>query len=169
MMALSIRIAATSLFVLAAGCTTPSGVGSGQSESGTVGATFTWSGSSNSGTMVANLTDGRVFQGPFFQITQQSQVDYGPLWNGWGPTATWGRGWSGRGWGVGWRGWGPWGPSTETITRYTGEVLANLEGPGGFMRCHFILANPTSGMTGGGSGECQVPSGTVINAQFPRS
>ena len=70
-------------------------------------------------------------------------------------------------WGRGWGGWGAWGPEQDTITQYTGQVLANLQGPGGFMRCHFTLMSPTAGMAGGGLGECQLPTGTIIQAQFP--
>jgi hypothetical protein len=55
----------------------------------------------------------------------------------------------------------------ETITHYSGQVLANLQGPGGFMRCDFRLMSPRSGMAGGGAGTCQLPTGTIINAQFP--
>jgi hypothetical protein len=36
------------------------------------------------------------------------------------------------------------------------------------MRCQFQLANPTAGMAGGGSGQCQLPEGTVIQAEFAR-
>jgi hypothetical protein len=116
--------------------------------------------------MVASLTDGQVFQGPFFQVTSQSVVDYDPLWNGWGPGFGWGRGFGGRSWGYGWGGWGPWGPSMDTITHYSGQVLANLQGPGGFMRCHFTLMRPSAGMAGGGVGQCQLPAGAIIQAQF---
>ena len=56
----------------------------------------------------------------------------------------------------------------DTITQYTGQVLANLQGPGGFMRCHFTLMSPSFGMAGGGLGQCQLPNGTIIDAQFPR-
>ena len=63
---------------------------------------------------------------------------------------------------------GPWGPGPDTITQYSGQVLANLQGPGGFMRCHFTLMSPSFGMAGGGVGQCQLPTGTIINAQFPR-
>ena len=59
------------------------------------------------------------------------------------------------------------GPDDETITHYSGQVLANLQGPGGFMRCHFTLMSPSSGMAGGGVGQCQLPTGTIIHAQFP--
>ena len=169
MTALRIRAAAASLFAIAiAGCTT-AGMGTGQSAKGNLGATFVWRETGGTrGTMVASLTNGQVFQGPFFQVTQESRVmDYGPLWSGWGPGWGWGRGWGGRPWGWGWGGWGPWGPNDETITHYSGQVLANLQGPGGFMRCDFRLMRPSSGMAGGGAGSCQLPTGTIISAQFP--
>ena len=161
----SIRIAAASLAVIAvAGCTT-TGVGTGQSPNGRLGATFTWRETGGTqGTMVAQLSNGQQYQGPMFQITQEARVDYGPLWNGWGPGFGWHRRWSG--FGFGWGGWGGWGP--DTITQYSGQVLANLQGPGGFMRCHFRLMSPSSGMAGGGVGQCQLPNGTIIDAQFPR-
>jgi len=167
MTALSIRATVASLAAIAiAGCTT-TGVGTGQSVGGNVGATFTWTETGGTqGNMVAQLSNGQVFQGPMFQITQESRFDYGPLWNGWGLGVGWGRGWGGRGWGWGWGGWGGWGP--DTVTQYTGQVLANLQGPGGFMRCHFTLMSPSVGMAGGGVGQCQLPTGTIINAQFPR-
>ena len=165
---MSLKVAAASLAALAAaGCTT-TGFGTGQSTTGNIGATFNWSQSgSTRGTMVASLTNGQVYQGQFFQITQESRVtDYGPLWSGWGPGYGWGRGWGGRRWGYGWGGWGPWGPTDETITHYSGQVLANLAGPGGYMRCHFTLMRPSSGMSGGGVGQCQLPNSTIIQAQF---
>ena len=167
---MSIGAAAVSLAALAiAGCTT-TGIGTGQSTVGNVGATFTFTQSgATRGTMIASLTNGQVYQGPFFQITQESRIDnYGPLWDGWGPGWGWGRGWGGRRFGWGWDGWGPWGPYPDTITHYSGQVLANLQGPGGFIRCSFALARPSSGIAGGGAGQCQLPSGTLINAQFPQ-
>ena len=168
MKAISIRLAGASLVALAAaGCTT-SGIGTGQVVGQNVGATFNWTQNGGTrGTMVAQLSDGQVFQGPFFQITSESVVDYDPLWNGWGPGFGWGRGFGGHLWGGGWGGWGPWGPSMDTVTHYSGQVLANLQGPGGFMRCDFRLMSPSSGMAGGGLGNCQLPSGMIINAQFP--
>jgi hypothetical protein len=146
------------------------GMGTGQSTNGAVQASFTWTESgATRGTMIANLTDGEVYQGEFFQMTEESQVtDYTPLWNGWGPGWDWGGGWGGRSWGWGWGGWGPWGPSEKTITHYSGQVLANLQGVDGFMRCTFTLEEPSSGMSGGGLGQCQLPTGTIIQAQFPR-
>lgn len=168
MRSFSIRLAGAALIAIAAaGCTT-SGIGTGQAIGSNMGATFSWTETgSTRGTMVAQLSNGEVFQGPFFQITQESRVtDFGGLWSGWGPGWGWGGGWGGHGWGWGWDGWGPWGPYDQTITHYSGQVLANLQGAGGFMRCDFRLMSPSSGMAGGGMGQCQLPTGTIINAQF---
>ena len=169
MKAFSIRIAGASLLAIAAAACTTTGVGYGQVAGSNVGATFTWTETGGTqGRMVAQLSNGQVFQGPMFQITSESRVtDYGPLWNGWGPGWGWHRPWSGwGGWGGGWGGWGPWGPEDETITQYSGQVLANLQGPTGFMRCDFRLMRPSAGMAGGGAGQCQLPSGQIIQAQF---
>ena len=167
MTAFPIKAAAASLAaIVIAGCTT-TGVGYGQVAGSNLGATFTWTESGGTrGTMVAQLSNGQVYQGPMFQITSESVADYDPLWRGWGGGFGWGHGWGGRRWGWGWGGWGPWGPDEETITHYSGQVLANLQGPGGFMRCDFRLMRPSYGMGGGGMGQCQLPSGTIINAQF---
>lgn len=167
MTASSFKVAAASLVAIAiAGCTT-TGMGTGQSTTGHLGATFTWTETNGTrGSMVAQLSNGQVYQGPMFQITSESVADYDPLWRGWGFGFGWGHGWGGRRWGGGWGGWGPWGPDEETITHYSGQVLANLQGPGGFMRCDFRLMRPSVGMAGGGMGQCQLPSGTIINAQF---
>jgi hypothetical protein len=168
MTARSIKIAAASVVAIAiAGCTT-TGFGTGQAIGSNLGATFSWTETGGTqGNMVAQLSNGQVYQGPMFQITSESRyTDYGSLWAGWGGGWGWHRPWSRFGWG--WGGWGPWGPDEETITHYSGQVLANLQGPGGFMRCHFTLMSPGSGMVGGGLGQCQLPSGTIINAQFPR-
>jgi hypothetical protein len=155
-----------------AACTT-TGIGTGQALNGAVTANFSWiEHGGTEGTMTAQLSNGSVYQGQYFQVTQESRVDdFGPLWAGWGGWGWgggWGRGYYGRGWGWGWGGWGPWGPYDQTITQYTGQVLANLTGPAGHMRCHFTLARPSSGMAGGGLGQCQLPTGVIIDAQFPR-
>src|SRR4051794_27781249 len=131
MTALPIRAAAASLVAIAIAACTTTGIGTGQSANGGLGATFTWRETGGArGTMVAQLSNGQVFQGPFFQITSEARVDYDPLWYGWGPGFGWHRPWSR--WGGGWGGWGGWGP--DYITQYSGQVLANLQGPGGFMR-----------------------------------
>lgn len=167
MTAFPTRAAAASLLAIAvAGCTT-TGFGTGQSAGGGISTTFNWTATgATRGTMIARLSNGEVFQGPFFQITQESRVtDYGPLWSGWGPGFGWHRPFGSFGWG--WGGWGPWGPYDQTITHYSGQVLANLQGPGGYMRCNFALMRPSYGMSGGGAGQCQLPRGTIIQAQFP--
>ena len=158
----SIRATAASLAVIALAACTTTGIGTGEGANG-LGATFSWTETGGTrGTMVAQLSNGQVYQGPMFQVTQEARVDYDPLWYGWGPGFGWHRPWGGFGWG--WGGWGPWGP--DTITQYSGQVLANLQGPGGFMRCHFTLMSPSSGMAGGGVGQCQLPTGAIIHAQF---
>ena len=165
---LSIRMGAVALAAAALGACTTTGFGTGQTIGSNVTANFTWvEHGGTSGTMVAQLSNGQVYQGRYFQVTQESRVDdFGPLWAGWGGGFGWGRPWGGFGWGWGWGGWGPWGPYDETITHYTGQVLANLQGPAGYMRCHFTLERPYSSMAGGGIGQCQLPTGAAINAQF---
>ena len=52
----------------------------------------------------------------------------------------------------------------ETVT----DCESNLDGPDGdHMRCRFHLISPTSGMSGGGAGECQTTAGNTIEATFP--
>jgi hypothetical protein len=148
------------LGVLAAGCTTM-GTGTGSTPSGANPVTFNWqsSDSSLSGNMNATLSDGKTFSGQFFQITKNTSVDsVGPLWYGWHS------GWHGRG---AWAGWDA-APTPDFITQYSGRVVANLAAPtGDHMRCKFQLAHPSNGMSGGGTGQCQMPDGKTIDATFP--
>jgi hypothetical protein len=144
------------LAAIAAGCTTM-GTGTGSTLSGASPTVFSWKSSDGvSGTMNATLSGGVTYSGQYYQITKDTSVDgIGPLWYGWG----------GRG------GWGYWGPdpSPEFITHYSGHVVANLAASNGtHMRCRFQLVHPTDGMEGGGSGQCQLPNGTTIDANFPR-
>jgi len=141
-----------------AACTT-TGTGFGSSPSGGNPVTFTWTSSNAvSGTMTARTTDGKMFSGPFFQVTTNTRVDQlGPLWAGWGP---------------GWRygGWYDWWPEPQFITHYTGQVVANLAAPeGARMRCRFQLISPATGMAGGGSGECQLPDKSTVDVTFQRA
>ncbi len=155
---LSLLPAALTLALLP-GCTT-TGTGVGNSRAPGASAVFQWTAqSARSGTMTADLADGRRFSGRFFQITRETRVDeLAPLWVGWrGPFGPRMR----RG------GWGYWEPSPRFITEYSGRVLANLAGPGGQMRCRFRLVRPSSGMSGGGEGRCQLGDGAVIRAHFP--
>jgi hypothetical protein len=146
------------LVAMAAGCTTM-GTGTGSTPSGANAATFNWKSSDGvSGTINATLPGGKTYSGQYFQITKDTTVDsIGPLWAGWG--------------GRGGRAWGYWGvdSSPDFITHYTGRVVANLAEPSGaHMRCQFQLVHPSDGMNGGGLGQCQMPDGTSIDANFPR-
>jgi len=75
------------------------------------------------------------------------------------------------GWGPGWRGarYGAyWDTGEDFVKKYTGRVVASLTAASGeHMRCRFQLVHPSSGMAGGGSGECQLPNGKTIDANFP--
>ena len=143
------------LSLLPAGCVTQ-GVGTAQGVSAPLGATLNWRATgANQGTMRATLSDGRVYDGQFFQITQQTEIDsIQPLWNGWDDYrhST---------------GSMHWNASPQFLTHYSGKVLANLQGAGGAMRCRFILRQPSGGMTGGGQGRCQLSDGTRFRAQLP--
>jgi hypothetical protein len=141
----------------AAGCATM-GAGTGATPSGADAVTFHWNGStaSDSGTMTASLSDGTTYTGQYFQITSNTTVDnLEPLWVGWRG------GWGGLG-------WDDWGADSSFVTHYTGRVVANLGTvSGAHMRCKFQLADPTEGMSGGGTGQCQMPDGKTIDATFP--
>ncbi|HWK75869.1 MAG TPA: hypothetical protein VNQ81_16455 [Povalibacter sp.] len=142
----------------AAGCAT-TGTGAGNLRGGDVKAQFSWESSGDrTGTMTATLSTGQVYSGQFFQITHDSRIEtLGPLWYGWSD---------------GWRGWRYWGPHPDMafVTHYTGRVVANLQDADGeHTRCHFQLVHPQRGMSGGGEGQCQLPSGQTIDATFPHA
>lgn len=144
--------------LLAGGCAT-NGTGTGSTRNNDLQATFTWASKSDrTGTLDASLSNGETYIGQYFQITAETRVDeLGPLWGGWNT------GWRGRG------GWGYWDaePTPTFVTHYSGRVVANLAGPGGkHMRCRFRLIRPSSGMSGGGQGECQTPDTKTIDASF---
>jgi hypothetical protein len=144
------------LAMIAAGCTTMGG-GFGPTASGASPTEFSWKSSDGvSGTMNATMADGTTYSGQYFQITRATTVDsVAPLWVGWH---------------TGWGGADNWdaGPSPNFITHYSGHVVANLASPSAtHMRCQFELVNPSDGMAGGGSGQCQLPDGETIDASFP--
>lgn len=150
------------LAAILVGCKS-TGSGSGESRSGDVKVNFTWQQSeAASGTLAATVTDPsgqqETYQGKFYQITQNSRIEtIGGLWDPWYPR---------------WGGWAYWGPEPEDsfIEHYTGHVVANLSGPDGKrMRCQFQLLRADEGMKGGGQGQCQLPSGKTIHAEFPPS
>jgi hypothetical protein len=144
------------LVIAAAGCTTMGG-GFGSTPSGASPTTFSWKSSDGvTGTMNATMSDGTTYSGQYFEITRDTTVDaVAPLWVGWHS---------------GWRGAGDWDaePTPDFVTHYSGRVVANLASPNTtHMRCKFTLARPSDGMAGGGSGQCQLPDGTTIDANFP--
>jgi hypothetical protein len=141
--------------LIAAGCTTM-GTGFGSTATGTNPVHFNWKSFDGvSGTMYATLADGSVYAGSYFQITSNTTVDtLGPLWDGWG-----------AGWGFG--GWDDWDTGSDFVTHYSGRVVANLADPEGkHIRCKFQLVSPSSGMSGGGEGDCQLPDGKTIVTSF---
>jgi hypothetical protein len=151
-----------SLAAILVGCKS-TGSGSGESRSGDVKVNFTWQQSeATDGTLAATVTDAsgqqETYQGKFYQITQNSRIEtIGGLWDPWYPR---------------WGGWADWGPEPEEsfIEHYTGHVVANLSGPDGMrVRCQFQLLRADEGMKGGGQGQCQLPSGKTIHAEFPPS
>lgn len=116
--------------------------------------------------MTAQISTGETYAGRYFQISSETRVDdLAPLWRGWGwPRSGWGMFWGP------WRDWDYWGPSQGFVTSYSGRVVANLDGPNGtHIRCRFVLQSPSSGMSGGGLGTCQMPDGKIFDATFPRN
>src|SRR5688572_21126141 len=143
-----------------AACQTAGGTGSGNVRCTRTPVAFTWQSTGSSrGDITATLPSGRTFKGTYFQITRETRVDeLHPLWNGWGRPYR--------------RGWGYWGPDPgpRFVKEYSGRVLANLHTDDGeHMRCRFRLASPSSGMSGGGQGRCELSEGGEINAEFPRA
>jgi hypothetical protein len=136
---------------LAAGCATIR-TGSGSTESSTSPVKFSWTGSGNvAGSMTARLADGETFTGRFFQITSNLTDELGPqgpIWHQEGLFDV--------------------GPELQSVAHYTGRVVADLSRPDGAqMRCRFTLMRPGDGMAGGARGDCQLPDGLSVDAQFP--
>jgi len=139
------------IVVLAAGCATTR-TGSGSAVPGTNSVEFSWTSSGNvSGSMTATLANGETFTGRFFQITSSLTGELGPqgpIWHQEG------------GYDVG--------PELQYVAHYTGRVVADLSrSDGAQMRCRFKLMRPVDGMAGGAQGECQLPAGQTVDAQFP--
>ena len=115
---------------------------------------FVWQSdeSGNQGSIAAALPDGRDFQGTFVQITSSGWEEYYlPYWTAWtGPT---------------WANNDPWytGGQMQFVTHYSGQALANLTAyDGTHMRCTFKLIEPSSGMAGGGVGNCQLSTHETV-------
>jgi hypothetical protein len=116
--------------------------------------------SGEGGKLSAMLPDGEFFSGRYLQITSTINENavapmfqpWDPYWNSWGPFGS------------------PWygdGTYSAFRTNYSGKVIATLFGDkGSTMRCRFRLSDPPSGLSGGGTGECQLSTGGTIQVQF---
>jgi hypothetical protein len=157
-----ISLLAVACMGLILGACTTLGTGTGSTSPGDQPVKFSWISKDGSvtGTMSATLANGTAFSGPYLELTQEAQTtQLSPMWSGWSP---------------GWRDWGYGGfmgyPMDANTTNYSGKVVANLQGPSaGRMRCRFNLNDPSSGMSGGGQGKCQIAGGAEIDAVFPRA
>ena len=138
------------------GACTTMGTGSGTLGADNKPVSFSWKSTDGgtSGTMTATLAGGQIYSGPYLEVTSTARTDdFAPMWSGWN---------------YGWPDW-TWGsPISSFQTVYSGRVMANLQATDGkHMRCHFQLNNPSSGMQGGGQGQCQVQGGGTVDAIFP--
>jgi hypothetical protein len=150
MASMTSRVGLLLLVALAAGCATMR-TGSGSAVPGTNPVNFGWTSRGNvSGSMTATFANGRTFTGPFSQITSNLTHELGsqgPIWHQEGLYDV-----------------GPW---LQSVPHYTGRVVANLSDSKGVqMRCHFQLMTPVDGMAGGARGECKLPDGLSVDAQF---
>ena len=136
---------------LVVGCVTMR-TGSGSAVSGTNSVKFSWTSSGNvSGSMTATFATGETFTGRFLQITSNLTDELGPQ----GPI---------------WHQEGLYdvGPELQYVAHYTGRVVADLSrSDGARMRCRFKLMRPVEGMAGGARGDCRLPDGLRVDAQFP--
>ena len=116
----------------------------GQARVGNLGATFTWTETGGTrGTMVAQLSNGRGLPGPDVPDHPGKRVSTTARCGTAGDRASAGAAAGAAGAGAGAGAAGVRGArAMDTITQYSGQVLANLQGPGGFMRCHFTLDEP---------------------------
>jgi hypothetical protein len=139
------------MVALAVGCATTK-TGSGSAVSGTNPVKFGWTSRDNvSGSMTATVANAGTFTGRFSQVTSGLTDELGSQGQIWHQEGLY-----------------DVGPGLQYVPHYTGRVVANLSGSGGVqMRCRFELMRPVDGMAGGASGECQLPDGLSVDAQFP--
>src|SRR2546423_13161002 len=125
--------AATALLLLA--CTT-TGAGTGAWSPGNTPIAFGWTSNDGgiTGTLSATADDGAVFRGPFVQVTRTVVTDaFGPRWTALARSGVW-----------------PASPDITFWKRYSGQVVADLEGPNRLqLHCVFQLDRPAAGMAGG--------------------
>lgn len=106
------------------------------------------------GTIAGRLPDGTAYTGRYFEIVKTATAEsLDPAWDTW--TAPY--------WSDGDDFGGP--EYNEFVTFYSGKVLATLKSADGkkSLRCQFTLAKPSSGLAGGGVGQCQGSDGKMIS------
>lgn len=109
------------------------------------------------GEITAAFAGGRPYTGTLYQITDQTSFrDIRPLRMFWGIGSV-------RNFGS----LGDWDDGTELLTRFSGKLLAILQGPAGRMRCSFTPSQPSLGLAGGGTGWCQLSHGGGVDATLP--
>ena len=108
------------------------------------------------GKISVELPSGEFFTGRYLEVTPDTKATaFGPGGVGWGP------------WPPGWGDWGGGHDYASFVEAYSGKVVATLFGDRkNTMRCRFDLTNQADGMSGGGSGQCQVTGGDTIQATF---
>jgi hypothetical protein len=106
---------------------------------------------------------GQRYVGPFLLIEKSvGHVETQPFYDAWDSASygAWDVGgvnpWFEPGWGI-----------SVWVDHYDGRIISTLQGDrGGSARCHFTLSHTSAGLPGGGSGECQVSDGGVLDATF---
>ncbi|NUO51422.1 MAG: hypothetical protein HOV80_21415 [Polyangiaceae bacterium] len=156
--AITSTIAALALPFAAVGCVTEgTAIGEAESAGREMGkTTLAWKSDfadPSNGTISGRMPDGTAYSGRYFQIVKQAVTESTPVdWDGYPSTY--------------WAGWDDYGGAdwNSVSTLYTGHVVANLQsGDGKRLRCNFILAKPTRGLAGGGTGTCTTSDGQTVN------
>lgn len=120
--------------------------------------------SSLTGSMTFTLgPGGQRYVGPYLLLEKTvAHMATQPFYDAWDSASF-------RGWGAGgidpWfePGWG----MSVWVNHYDGRVVSTLQGNrGGSARCHFTLKQTNLGVAGGGTGQCQVSDGGLLDATF---
>jgi hypothetical protein len=126
--------------------------------------TFVWrsdAGNPHRGEISVVLPSGAAYEGTYRQVSRRYPIEfYRPMWIGWRPYwSDWHTPWYGH----------PFTDLNGWLTVYEGRVVARLEATNSadFMRCRFVLDDPSKGLAGGGRGDCQLSGGAMIqNAEL---
>jgi hypothetical protein len=113
--------------------------------------TFHWQserGDPTAGHIDAQLPDARALHGDYVQ--QTSETEQAPTYPPYARLWTNANALNAR---------GLWYQGPNRIKHYESSVIAHLKGADGtLMRCEFLLRTPSLGLSGGGSGDCQLSS-----------